>query len=342
MPKKINSLFLVIFILSVIITGCDKDNNICGLGVDTQRFSTGVLDYSDNWFLVDTLYKRSFLDFYNDSTGILTQHTYDNRILSNDISFEVWVQCEVTEINKRYAVAHTLLYEEPAGGYSDTLINTTQVPGIRFFGFFRQLTPNEFYISEYAGMIGFKINIPDNYHAGIVYRTQNGNKYGKGRNDVGPQDTLILKMFKTANQSPDGTPLAWELKLKNIYRLPVAKVLSSPFLLDVVYDDYGVLRSKIPGMNTLLLQITKLDRYQANTRVPPPDGVFDFLPGYTIITETGDIIFPTFRPFYDEFRDAGVDSVYWFPQLYEQRKSIAQTYPIAHRFRIHGYAVSGD
>ena len=341
MSKKINSCFLVIFICSVIFIACDCDN-ISSSGTNNFNFSIPIYDYSDFHYLIDTLYRRSFLDYYNDSTGILTQHTYNNKILSNDNSFEIWVQCEVTEINKRYAVAHTLLYEEPAGGYSDTLINTTQIPGIRFFGYFRELHPGEYYISPTAGMIGFKINLPDNYHAGIVYKTQEGNKYGKGSNDIGPQDTLIIKMFKTENQSPDGTPLAWELKLKNIYRLPFVNVLQSPFLLDVVFNDNGYYRSTIPGMNTLLLQITKLDRYQANTRVPPPDGIFDFLPGYTIITETGDIIFPTLRPFYDEFRNAGVDSVYWFPELYEQRKTIAKIFPIAHRFLIHGYAESGD
>lgn len=341
MSKKINSCFLVIFICSVIITGCDKDNNICGLGVDTQRLNIAAYEYSDFHFLVDTLYKRSFLDVYNDTTGVLSQFTSDNMILSNDNSFEIWVQCEITEINKRYAVAHTLLYEKPTGGYSDTLLYTTQILGIRFFGYFRQLHPSEYYISEYAGMIGFKIHIVENYHAGIVYKTSNGNKYGVGSFESGPQDTLILKMFKTQNQSPDGTPLAWELKLKNVYRLPMSNISYYPFELDVVYDDYNVLRSKIPGMNILLLQITKLDRYTGYTKHGPPDGIFDFLPGYTIITETGDIIFPTFRPFYDEFRDAGVDSIYWFPELYEQRKTIAQNLPIANKFRIYGYAVSG-
>ncbi|MBL7127800.1 MAG: hypothetical protein ISS16_02325 [Ignavibacteria bacterium] len=339
--KKIKSCILSFIILSAFLNGCDKDDIINGPGIGDTRFNIAVYQYSDNFFLVDTLYRRSFLDYYNNETGILTQHTYDNRILSNDVSFEVWVQCEVTEISKRFAVAYLLLYEEPVGGYSDTLWNVSQTHGIRFFGYFRKLNPNEYYISEYAGMIGFKINIPSNFHAGIVYKTSNVKKYGIGSYESTQTDTLLLKMFKTENQSPDQTPLAWELKLKNVYRLPITNVLQSPFLLDVVIDDYNVYRSIIPGMNILLLQITQLDRYQPNSRIPPPDGIFDFLPGLTIIPETGDIIFPTFRPFYDEFRDAGVDSVYWFPELYEQRKTVAQNLPIANKFRIHGYGESG-
>ena len=342
MNKKIKSCILSFILLSAFLIGCDKDNNICGPGIGDTRFNIAAYEYSDNHFLIDTLYRRSFLDYYNNTTGILTQHTYDNQILSNDISFEVWVQADFYPGGgKRSAVAHILLPAEPVGGYSDTLINTTRIPGIRFFGSFRKLNLDEYYISEYAGMIGLKINIPDNYHAGIVYKTQNGKKYGIGSYESTQTDTLLLKMFKTENQSPDQTPLAWELKLKNVYRLPITNVLQSPFLLDVVIDDYNVYRSIIPGMNILLLQITQLDRYQPNSRIPPPDGIFDFLPGLTIIPETGDIIFPTFRPFYDEFRDAGVDSVYWFPELYEQRKTVAQNLPIANKFRIHGYGESG-
>ena len=341
MSKKINSCFLVIFIFSVIFTGCDKDNIIYGPSVEVTRFNIAAYEYSDNHYLVDTLYKRSFLEVYNDSSGAYSGYVYEHGILQNDISFEVWVQCEVTEINKRFAAGHIMLYEKPAGGYHDSLKNPQLTIGETFFGFFRKLNESEYFINGHAGNIGLKLNLPDNYHAGIVYKTNIGKEFGLGSIEVGPLDTLILKMFKTANQSPDETSLAWELKLKNIYRLPVTNVLQSPFLLDVVIDDYGVIRSKIPGMSILLLQITKLDRF-TGTAMGIPDGVFDFLPNRTIITETGDIIFPTFRPFYDEFRDAGVDSIYWFPELYEQRKTVAQNLPIANKFRIYGYAVSGD
>ena len=341
MLKKINSCFIVVFIFSVIFIACDSDN-IGGSGTNNFNFSIPIYDYSDSHYLVDTLYGRSFLDFHNHDSGIITQHTYDNRILSNDVSFEVWLQCEVTEINKRLAVAHLMLYERPAGGYPDSLKNPSQlVPGKVSFGYFRELHPGEYYISEYAGMIGFRINIPDDYHAGIVYRTNSGKEFGAGSIASGAQDTLILKMFKTANQSPVETPLAWELKLKNIYRLPINNVLQNPFDLNVYFYENGVYEPRIPGTTVSILEITKLDRYQANTRTPPQDGIFDFLPGYTIIPETGDIIFPTFRPFYDEFRDAGVDSAYWCPEIYGMRKTVAQTTQNANRFLIHGYAVSG-
>lgn len=340
MPNKINSLFLVIFIFSVIITGCDSDN-IGGSG-NNFNFSIPIFDYSDSHFLVDTLYKSSFLDYNNNTSGVFTQHTNDNRILSNDNSFEVWVQCEATEISKRLAVGYVMLYEKPAGGYPDSLKNPAHsIAGEIFIGYFRKLTQSEYYVSEYAGMIGFKINIPNDYHAGIVYRTNEGKEFGQGSYGSGTQDTLILKMFKTSNPNPEFNALAWELKLKNIYRLPINNVLQDQFDLDIYFYENGVYAPRIPGTVKDILEITQLDRYQGSTHIPPPDGRFDFLPGYTIIPETGNIIFPTFRPFYDELRFAGADSVYWFPELYEQQKAVAQTMPNATRFYIMGYAVSG-
>ncbi|MFC2093256.1 hypothetical protein ACFLSV_05085 [Bacteroidota bacterium] len=342
MNKKIKSCILSLIILSALLIGCDIDN-IGGSENYGLYFSIPIYDYSDFHYLIDTLYKSSFLDYCNNTTGVLAQHTYDNQILSNDISFEVWVQADYYPGGgKRSAVAHILLPEEPVGGYSDTLINTTRIPGIRFFGSFRKLNPDEYYISEYAGMIGLKINMPDYFHAGIVYKTQDGKKYGIGSYESAQTDTLLLKMFKTDNQSPDQTPLAWQLKLKNVYRLPINNVLQKEFFLYVYFYENGVYISKLPGMTKQLLEIINLDRYQPNSHIPPPDGMFDFLPGYTIIPETGDIIFPTFRPFYDEFRDEGVDSVYWCPEIYGLSKTVAQNTQNATRFFIRGYANCGN
>ena len=111
---------------------------------ETTYFDIRALDYSDYHFIPDTLYKSSFVDFMNNTSGTYLQSTYDNQILSSDSTFEIWVQTEDTLQDKRVGVALTMLSEEPAGGYSDTLINTTQIPGVRFFGIFRKLNPDTF------------------------------------------------------------------------------------------------------------------------------------------------------------------------------------------------------
>ena len=89
------------------------------------------------------------------------------------------------------------------------------VLGLKFSGYFRKLEPTEYYINPYAGFISLKINVPDNYHIGVAYRTKKGKIYGTTESDrSGFSDTLILKMIKVKDQSPDQTPLAWELKLR--------------------------------------------------------------------------------------------------------------------------------
>jgi len=310
-------------------------------GTSQQDFQVNIYDYSENHYFVDTLYKSSFIDYYNNTTGILLPTTLSNQIIENDPSFEVWVQTLPTDGRKRSAVAITQL-PDINNVLIDTLINTQEITGIRFFGFFRKLDPNEFTINSLAGFISLNINLPENYAVGVTYVTKTGLKFGLGSNDR-PQnnDTLILKMVKCANQSPEATPVAWELKMKNIYRLPVSKVIQDGFKLEVLYNNENVYEPTIPipGQNAKqLLQVTGLDRYTGTTRVPPPDNLFDYLPGYTINTQTGDIIFPSLRPFFDNIRDAGADTSLFFDTLYTGRKTAAQNVPVATKYIIKGSA----
>ena len=307
---------------------------------ETTYFNISALDYSDYHFIPDTLYKSSFVDFMNNTSGTYLQSTYDNQILSSDSSFEIWVQTEDTLQDKRVGVALTMLYEEPTGGYNDTLINTTQIPGIRFFGCFRKLNPDEFYIYPYAGMIGLLIDIPENYRAGITYKTNDGKKYGISSHDSNETDTLLLKMFKTENQNPDDAPLAWELKLKNVYRLPAKSIFEDGFEFNIYYDSSGVLVKNIPdnfGNSKSILTITNLDRYNRHTHNPPPDGIFDFLPGLTIDTASGDIIFPSLKPFYEDLSAANINTSYYFSELYSQAKGRAQGAANANVYFLKGY-----
>ncbi|MBN1633952.1 MAG: cell surface protein SprA [Ignavibacteria bacterium] len=317
-----------------------KEEKTFSGGTSQQDFQLSVYDYSDNHYFLDTLYKSSFLDYYNNTTGQLTQKTINNQILHTDPSFEVWVQTLPTDGTKRPGVAITQLPEVTTVLY-DTLINTEEITGIRFFGQFRKLNANEYYINPQAGFLSLNISLPENYVVGVTYVNKLGEKFGRNSIDVSQNnDTLILKMIKCANQNPESTPLAWELKMKNIYRLPVSKVVEDGFKLEVLYNNDNVFEPTINvgGSSINLLQVLGLDRYTGTTRVPPPDNIFDFLLGYTINTETGDIIFPTLRPFYDELRDAGLDTTYLFDELYTKRKNEAVTLPIATKYYIKGSA----
>lgn len=318
-----------------------KEERTFSGGTSQQDFQINIYDYSDNHYFFDTIYKSSFLDYYNNTTGILQQETMNNQILETDPSFQVWVQTLVTDGRKRSAVAITMLPEATTLSY-DSLISTEEITGIRFFGQFRKLEPNEYTINSLAGFISLNINLPENFAVGVTYVTKKGDKYG--RNSIEKpnfDDTLVLKMIKCNNQNPDAAPLAWELKMKNIYRLPVSKVIQDGFKLEVLYNNDNVLEPTIPipGQNPKqLLQILNIDRYTGTTRVPPPDNIFDFLLGYTINTETGDIIFPSLRPFYDDLSRAGADTSYFFDELYTERKNVAVTLPIATKYLIKGSA----
>ena len=329
-------LFALIIFLSVYINGCEPS----GSYVEVQNFEVSALDYSDYHFFPDTLYKTSFVDFMNNISGNYLQSTIDNQILNNDSTFEIWLQTETVNPYGRYASATTMLYEEPPGGYNDTLINTTQVPGLHYFGYFRKLESWEYYIYPIAGMIGININVPTDYHAAISYKTNDSKKYGTSSFESNSSDTLILKMFKTDTQEPGVTPLAWELKLKNVYRLPINNIFNDGFELNVYYDSAGAFIKTIPnglGIQRGLLGITKLDRYTGTTHNPPPDSVFDFLVGYTIDTSSSDIIFPYLRPFLDDFILANINSNYHFAELYTQSKTIASTAPNANKYFLKGF-----
>lgn len=298
-------------------------------GALEQAINIKAYEYSDLHYFLDTIYKSSFLDYYNTTSGIITSQTDQWRVLSDDIaSFEVWVQTDVTTIDKRFAVAHTMLYEKPAGNYSDTLKRPQQVDGMVFAGNFKKLSPSDYYINPVAGFISLITGVPDNFAVAVTYKTNNGKLYGTPSSSSIATDTLVLKMIKAPNLSPS-TPLAWELKLKNIYRLNVSKIIEEGFELQVVYDNNGTNQPNLPNAEKSLSTMLDIDRYQGITRNPPPDTRFDFLSGYTINRLTGDIIFPTLRPFWDNFKREGVDSNFYFSQIYTHRKADASNTSIS-------------
>ena len=311
-------------------------------GVQDQNFELKVWDYSDNHFFLDILYKQSFTEVFNDSLGnqysaFVNQH----RINTLTNSFEVWVQCDVTEPTKRFAVGKVMLGPLPAGGYSDSIKKPEIIVGDKFAGYFRKLEQTEYYLDQFAGFISLRISIPENFHVGVVYTDYLNEVYGKGAYNSLSNDTLILKLVKVDNASPELTPLAWELKLKNIYRLPVSRIIEDGFVLDALYNNNNVWQKNIdkPGLsNKSLSTILNIDRYTGTTSLPPPDGVFDFRVGKTILTESGDVIFPSLRPFADNIRDAGGDTSLVYEEIYTQKKANSQLSLKANLYTIKGSA----
>lgn len=314
-------------------------------GAVDQEFNLKVWDYSDNHYFLDTAYKASFLDYFN-STSI-SQQTSDLSVDEN--SFEIWVQTDVTTTGYRKAGLHVDLGPIPqeTGKYADSLKSVLEpVQGVSAYGVVRKLEPSEYSLNKYAGFITLKISLPDNYFAGVAYkRTTTGQQFGTISTDtnVRSTDTLVLKMIKVNTLIPANTH-AWELKMKNIYRLPVSKIVRDGFDFQIRYINEGIYNPTfpIPNLNAFIITIMGLDKY-SNGRNGGPDNLFDFLPGTTIDTENGYIIFPTLKPFLNNLRDTingiTIDSAtYWYPQIYTDLKANSRLLPNSNNYVMTGRA----
>ncbi|MEO6695592.1 MAG: cell surface protein SprA, partial [Ignavibacteria bacterium] len=317
-----------------------EEKNYSG-GAQEQVFDIKAWDYSENHYFLDTVYKQSFLNYYNSVS--INQST--DSLAVNEQNFEVWVQTDVSTNGYRKAGLHVDLPVLPPSGIYDDTLKTVSTPqqGLRTFGIVRKLGLSEYSLNRYAGFISLKINIPENFFVGVAYkRTRSGEAFGTISTDSGSNatDTLVLKMIKVQNVLPENT-LAWELKMKNIYRLPVSRVVKEGFEFDVKYSQDNVLSPSLPTVSTPLIQILGLDRYTSG-RTGGPDNKFDFIPGVTIDPEGGFIIFPTLKPFLDNLAQFNVtppiDSSFWYPQIYTDLKRNASLLPNANKYSLIGRA----
>jgi len=134
-----------------------------------------------------------------------------------------------------------------------------------------------------------------------------------GEEEVEPEKVRFTKMLKSSNQRTD-LP-SWDLMMKNVYPLNTSSLAEGDFEFDIFYenDAEGTLTKFIPldGLSDVpLLDFFKLDRLN-RFGDPQQDGVFDFVPGVTVIERNGSIIFPVLEPFGESieqlFRDKGVE-----------------------------------
>jgi hypothetical protein len=138
-----------------------------------DAYQIKVWDYSDNHYFLDTIYKQSFLNYYNN----LTIDSLTNQLAVDDQSFEVWVQTDNSTPNYRRAVLYIDLPALPSNGkYDDSLKFITNIQqGINAYGLLRKLNSQEYSLNKYPGYVSLKINLPENYFAGVAYkRPQSG------------------------------------------------------------------------------------------------------------------------------------------------------------------------
>ena len=165
------------------------------------------------------------------------------------------------------------------------------------------------------------------------------------QNQVIETNSLILKMLKsslTTVQNPltNVTRPIWNLMMKNIYQIaPGGQLEKEDFRFNILYSDPSPLNyitevsSALPlpadVKNTPLLKVFNVDALNytndpENNR--QGDGFFDFIPGLTVDTQNGRIIFTTVEPFgkllFDKLRKPNTPSeIYSDPATYNANQA---------------------
>ncbi len=171
-------------------------------------------------------------------------------------------------------------------------------------------------------------------------------------NKGGTQKIFFLKLLKATSQRTN-LPL-WDLMMKNVYALKgkdnsyLASVQPQDFKLNVLYEQPSLGQKRFlpegERVGVPIITLLNLDRLNARND-PMPDGVFDYIEGFTIMSQQARVIFPFLEPFGRDldsvaFRNSPQDlkDKYVYYPLYDTIKAIAQTYANLDRYIISGYA----
>lgn len=210
----------------------------------------------------------------------------------------------------------------------------------------RKLNSNEYTLNAALGYISLRVALQSDEMIAVAYEyTYGGQVYqvGEFSSDITATDQcLYLKLLKGVTVSPH-LPI-WDLMMKNVYSLNAYQLKKEHFRLDIKYlsDTTGVLLNYIPAgniSNKTLLQAMNLDRLDANQE-SNPDGIYDYIEGYTVQSSNGRIIFPVVEPFGSHLANAiGNEEIakkYVFQELYDSTLTVAQQVSDRNKFVLTG------
>jgi cell surface protein SprA len=226
--------------------------------------------------------------------------------------------------------------------------------------FARKLTENEYFFNQQVGFLSLNIPLQADEVLAVAFQyAYNGKIYQVGEFSEGValdpkngvQQILYLKLLKATSQRTD-LPI-WDLMMKNVYSLDLfGAIQQQDFQLNILYEEPSAgLKRYLPQVeNTYyegksLLKILNLDTLN-NRNDPQPDGVFDYVEGYTVLSSMGRIVFPLLEPFGKDLKERvftkngvvneALANKYVFTHLYDSIKAIAQTYANLNRFVMEG------
>ena len=234
--------------------------------------------------------------------------------------------------------------------------------------FARKLSPTDYYFNPQIGYLSLNQPLQPDEVLGVAFQyTYNGKVYQVGEfsqdispdttalsSTIGQQKVLFLKLLKATSQRTQ-LPI-WKLMMKNVYALktkdgiPLSNIQAADFKLNVLYEQPSLGQKRyLPnedGIKTGVPLITLLNLDRLNSRNDPlPDGVFDYIEGYTVLSQQSRVIFPILEPFGSDlgvaaFQNAttAVKERYLYTQLYDSIKEKAKTFADVDRYIISGYA----
>ena len=199
----------------------------------------------------------------------------------------------------------------------------------------RLLSSSEYTLNKELGFISLKTALRADEVLAVAYEfTYGGQTYqvGEFSNDIKEsKSTLFVKLLKPNACSPNNG--CWDLMMKNVYSLGTRNLKDNSFKLDIYYasDSLGTNITYLPepGMKgSTLLQMLGLDRLDSNNSKENPNGIFDFIQGYTVDASSGRIFFPSVEPFGSYLKkridNDAIAQKYIFEELYDSTKTVAK------------------
>ncbi|MCM1356375.1 MAG: cell surface protein SprA [Staphylococcus sp.] len=210
----------------------------------------------------------------------------------------------------------------------------------------RLLSSSEYTLNSTLGYISLNSALAADEVLGVAFEySYNGKVYqvGEFSADITSTDqSLYLKLLKSTTVAPR-LPM-WDLMMKNVYSLGAYQVQKQNFKLNIKYlsDTTGTQINYLPVpsiANQPLLQVMNLDRIDSN-EASNPDGFFDFIEGYTVISSQGKIIFPVVEPFGSNLvKKIGSQELaepYLYQQLYDSTLIVARQFADKNKFILAG------
>ncbi|MBK7883300.1 MAG: cell surface protein SprA [Chitinophagaceae bacterium] len=221
--------------------------------------------------------------------------------------------------------------------------------------FARKLDSTQYIYNRQAGFLSLSQPLQADEVLAVAYQyTYNGRVFqvGEFSQDLPPdtasanQKILFLKLLKATSQRPS-LPI-WDLMLKNVYSVGYGTLTPADFKLDVLYQEPGLgWKRYFPFGNqnqgTPIITLINVDRLN-NQLDPQPDGVFDYVEGFTVMSEYSRVMFPVLEPFgrnlaekiYDVVPPEAKDTLFY--ALYDSIKAVAVQFPNLNRFVLKGAA----